>query len=75
MDVAQRLERPVLLIHGELDDNVPPANSLALADALIRADKDVELVLIPGQNHNCATHPYYIRRTGEFFARHLMDSP
>ena len=75
IDVAQRLERPVLLIHGELDDNVPPANSLALADALIRADKDVELVLIPGQNHNCAAHPYYIRRTWEFFVRHLMDSP
>ncbi|HEX4245763.1 MAG TPA: prolyl oligopeptidase family serine peptidase, partial [Acidimicrobiales bacterium] len=75
VELAHRLERPVLLIHGELDDNVHPANTLALADALIAADKDVELVIIPGQNHNCATHPYYLRRTWEFFVRHLIDPP
>jgi dipeptidyl aminopeptidase/acylaminoacyl peptidase len=74
IELAHRLDRPVLLIHGELDDNVPPANTLALADALIAADKDVELVVLPGQNHNCATHPYYIRRTWEFFVRHLVES-
>jgi dipeptidyl aminopeptidase/acylaminoacyl peptidase len=74
IELAHRLDRPVLLIHGELDDNVPPANTLALADALIAADRDVELVVLPGQNHNCATHPYYIRRTWEFFVRHLMES-
>ena len=74
IELAHRLDRPVLLIHGELDDNVPPANTLALADALIAADKDVELVVLPGQNRNCATHPYYVRRTWEFFVRHLMAS-
>jgi dipeptidyl aminopeptidase/acylaminoacyl peptidase len=75
IELAHRLERPVLLIHGELDDNVHPANTLALADALVQADKDFELVILPGQNHNCATHPYYLRRTWEFFVRHLLGSP
>jgi dipeptidyl-peptidase 4 len=75
IELAHRLQRPVLLIHGELDDNVHPANTLALAHALIEADKDVELVILPGQNHNCATHPYYRRRTWEFFVRHLLESP
>ncbi len=44
---AHRLRRPLLLIHGELDDNVHPANTLALADALLRADRDFELVILP----------------------------
>jgi dipeptidyl aminopeptidase/acylaminoacyl peptidase len=75
VEMAHRLQRPVLLIHGELDDNVHPANTLALADALIEAGKDFELVILPGQNHNCATHPYYLRRTWEFFVRHLLGAP
>lgn len=75
IELAHRLQRPVLLIHGELDDNVHPANTLALADALIGANKDFELVILPGQNHNCATHPYYLLRTWEFFVRHLLESP
>jgi dipeptidyl aminopeptidase/acylaminoacyl peptidase len=75
IELAHRVQGPILLIHGELDDNVHPANTLALADALIQADKDFELVILPGQNHNCATHPYYLRRTWEFFVRHLLESP
>jgi dipeptidyl-peptidase-4 len=75
IELAPRLQRPVLLIHGELDDNVHPANTLALADALIKAGKEVELVILPGENHNCATHPYYLRRTWEFFVRHLQEPP
>ena len=71
---AHLLERPLLLMHGELDDNVHPANTLALVDALVKADKDFELVILPGQNHNCATHPYYQRRVWAFFVRHLLGA-
>ena len=71
--MADRLERPLLLICGELDDNVHPANTLALLDAVQRAGKDAELVLLPGQNHDCATHPEYRRRSWAFLIRHLMD--
>ncbi len=72
IEQAHRLQRPLLLLHGELDDNVHPANTLALVDALIRADRDFELVVIPGVNHACDTHPYYARRMWDFCVRHLL---
>ncbi|HEX5193404.1 MAG TPA: prolyl oligopeptidase family serine peptidase [Solirubrobacteraceae bacterium] len=72
IDRADRLERPLLLICGELDDNVHPANTLALLDALQRGGADAELVLLPGQNHDCTTHPEYRRRSWEFLVRHLI---
>ena len=72
IDQADRLERPLLVLHGELDDNVHPSNTLTLVDALIRADRDFEFVLIPGANHACHTHPYYVRRVWDFFVRELL---
>jgi dipeptidyl-peptidase-4 len=72
IEQAHRLERPLLLLHGELDDNVHPSNTLALVDALVRADRDFEFVIIPGANHACDTHPYYVRRVWDFFVRELL---
>ena len=74
IEQAHRLERPLLLLHGELDDNVHPSNTLALVDALIRADRDFEFVFIPGANHACDTHPYYVRRVWDFFVRELLGA-
>jgi dipeptidyl-peptidase 4 len=71
-DQAHRVERPLLLLHGDVDDNVHPANTLALVDALVRADRDFELVIIPGASHQCDGHPYYVRRVWDFFVRHLL---
>jgi dipeptidyl-peptidase-4 len=72
IDQAHRLTRPLLLIHGDLDDNVHPSNTIALVDALIRADRDSELVIIPGLHHQCEVHPYYVRRVWDFFVRQLL---
>ncbi len=74
IDQAHRLEQPLLLLHGELDDNVHPSNTIALVDALVRADRDFELVIIPGANHACDTHPYYTRRVWDFFVRELLGA-
>jgi dipeptidyl-peptidase 4 len=71
---AHRLERPALPLHGELDDNVHPSNTLALVDALIRADRDFEFVFIPGANHACDIHPHYVRRVWDFFVRELLGT-
>lgn len=71
-DLAAALEGHLLLIHGELDDNVHPANTLALYDAFVRADKDVDLVLLAGWPHPCWTHPHYVRRTWDHLVRHLL---
>lgn len=70
--LADRLRGALLLIHGELDDNVHPAHTLAMAEALIRADRDFEMLLVPNAGHDFgAALPYVFRRTGDFLLRHL----
>ena len=68
---AHRLTGKLLLIVGELDRNVDPASTLQVVDALIRADKDFDLLLIPGAGHGAAESEYGRRRRQDFFVRHL----
>lgn len=69
--IAHRLEGKLLLIHGEADENVPVAATLSLADALVAADKDFDLVILPNRPHACGADPYVIRRRWDYFVRHL----
>ena len=70
--LAGNLTGKLLLIHGELDDNAHPYMTMRLVDALIKADKDVDLIMIPGAEHALigAQH-YFLRRTWDYFVRHL----
>ncbi len=68
---AHRLEGKLLLIHGELDDNVHPASTLQLVDALIKANKDFDLLIVPNRYHGL-NNPYVNRRRWDFFVRHLL---
>ncbi len=68
---VDRLQGKLLLIHGELDDNVHPANTLRVVDELIRADKDFEFLIIPNRHHQLRDMPYYQRRVLEFLANNL----
>ena len=68
---ASRLRGELLLIVGELDDNVDPSSTLQVVDALIRADKDFELLVMPGVGHGAGGTPYGWRRTQDFFVRKL----
>lgn len=70
IDQARRLQGKLFLIVGELDDNVPPESTLRFADALIRADKDFDLLVVPGGGHG-AGGAYGTRRLQDFFVRHL----
>jgi dipeptidyl aminopeptidase/acylaminoacyl peptidase len=72
IDNAHRLQGKLFLIVGELDDNVPPESTLRLADALIRADKDFDLLVVPGGGHG-AGGGYGRRRLQDFFVRHLTS--
>ena len=72
---AQRLQGRLLLIVGELDRNVDPASTLQVADALVKADKDFELLVMPGVGHGAAETPYGSRRRTEFFLQHLLSAP
>jgi dipeptidyl-peptidase-4 len=69
--LAERLRGPLLLIHGELDDNVHPTATLRLLSALLAAGKRADLVLLPGEGHACMWHPEYQRAMWEHLLRHL----
>jgi len=61
-----------MLIHGEVDNNVHPANTLRLADALIKAGKRFDLMIFPGKKHAFGEYTRYIERLmWFFFSEHL----
>ncbi|MEM8882544.1 MAG: prolyl oligopeptidase family serine peptidase [Planctomycetota bacterium] len=68
---AHRLQGKLMLIVGELDRNVDPASTMQVVDALVRANKDFDLVVIPGVGHGAAGTPYGQRRQADFLVRHL----
>jgi dipeptidyl aminopeptidase/acylaminoacyl peptidase len=72
--MAGNLEGSLLLIVGELDRNVDPASTMQVVDALIKADKDFEMLVIPGAGHGAAGTPYGRRRTADFFVRELLGA-
>ena len=70
--LAAHLQGQLLLIHGELDDNAHPYQTMRLVDALIKADKDFDLIIIPGAEHALLGSEHYaLRRTWDYFVRHL----
>jgi dipeptidyl aminopeptidase/acylaminoacyl peptidase len=73
---AGKLRGKLLLIVGELDHNVPPESTMRLVDALIKANKDFDLLVVPGMDHSDGGL-YGRRRLQDFFVRHLhgVDPP
>ncbi len=76
VDNAWRLQGKLLLIAGELDTNVDPASTLQVADALIRANKTFDLLIIPNGGHGAGrtseVPEYGDRKRFDFFVRHLV---
>jgi dipeptidyl aminopeptidase/acylaminoacyl peptidase len=71
-NIAKNLEGHLLLAHGTMDDNVPLNNTLTLVDALIKANKDFDLLLLPNVHHGYgADTPYMTRRRWDYFVRYL----
>jgi len=69
---AHKLQGKLLLTVGELDKNVDPASTMQVVDALIKADKDFDLIVVPGRGHGVGETPYASRRRMDFFVRHLL---
>jgi dipeptidyl aminopeptidase/acylaminoacyl peptidase len=69
---ADKLRGALLLVVGELDQNVDPASTLQFAAALTRAGRDYELMVVPGAGHGAAETPWANRRRLEFFVRQLQ---
>ncbi|KAM6539538.1 hypothetical protein FALCPG4_001334 [Fusarium falciforme] len=68
-----KLRGALILIVGELDDNVDPSSTFQLVKALNKAGKNYELVLIPGGEHGCGGSSYGLARQREFFRRYLQQ--
>lgn len=69
--MAHQLRRPLMLMVGELDDNVDPASTMQVVDALIKANKPFELVVVPGAHHSMG-EAYGEHKRYDFFVKHLM---
>ena len=69
---AHLLSRPLMLVVGELDDNVDPASTMQVVNALVKANKDFELVVLPGVGHTMG-ESYGEHKRYDFFVRHLME--
>ncbi len=69
---AHNLKGKLLLIHGEMDENVHVSSTMVVVDALIKADKDFDLLIMPNQPHACTNHAYFIRRRWDYFVKHLL---
>ena len=72
---AENLQGKLLLAHGGLDDNVPPYNTYLVVDALIKANKDFDLIVFPNARHGYGEDSYYMmRRRWDYFVKNLMGA-
>jgi dipeptidyl-peptidase 4 len=71
-NLAGNLKGKLLLATGDMDDNVHPALTIQMADALIKANKDFDLIILPNTNHMTSMmNAYFIRRSWDYFVRNL----
>lgn len=72
---ADKLKGKLLLAHGGMDDNVPPYNTYLVVDALIKANKDFDLIIIPNARHSYGQASFYMmRRRWDYFVKNLLGA-
>ena len=69
--LVENLQGKLLLAHGLLDDNVHPSNTLLMVQALIKAEKDFDLLVLPDSRHGFGNSRYFMKRRWDYFVRHL----
>ena len=72
-EIANRLKGNLLLVHGDIDENVHPGCTLRVVDALIRNNKRFDMLLLPGQRHGFGDmNEYFFWRMADYFSEHLL---
>lgn len=72
-EIANRLKGNLLLITGDIDNNVHPGNTIRVVDALIRANKRFEMLVLPGQRHSFGNmQEYFFWRLADHFCKYLI---
>lgn len=70
--LAKNLKGRLLLAYGTMDSNVPPNGTLLLINELIRHNKDFDLIVMPNRGHGFSNERYFVRRTWDYFVKHLL---
>ena len=74
--LAGNLQGKLLIAHGMMDGNVHPSNTLLVVDALIKADKDFDMLVFPNSRHGFGNSRYFLKRRWDYFVTHLQgESP
>lgn len=71
--LAENLQGKLLLAHGMMDTNVHPSNTLLVVDALIEAEKDFDLLVLPNAGHGFGNGRYFMKKRWDYFVRHLAN--
>ena len=74
--MAGNLKGKLLLVHGGLDDNVNPSATFKLAEALVDADKEFDLLILPSQRHGYRDKQhgrYFTKKRWNYFVEHLLE--
>ena len=72
-EIAKNLKGHLMLITGDYDNNVHPSNTFRLADALIKANKRFDMLILPGQPHAYGPDADYVNwRRADYFCQHLL---
>ncbi|TRZ82371.1 MAG: S9 family peptidase [Sediminibacterium sp.] len=73
-DIAKNLKGKLLLIHGEIDNNVHPSNTIRVVNALIKANKRFDMLILPTQRHGFGDmNEYWFWKTADYFSRYLLS--
>lgn len=71
---ASKLKGNLMIVTGDLDNNVNPSATYKLAAELVKANKDFELIILPNNNHDtCYWNKYFLRKRWDFFVKHLLS--
>ena len=73
--IAKDLKGKLLITHGTMDDNVPPSNTMLVVEALIKANKDFDMILYPNKRHGYGDMTKYMtRKRWDYFVTHLLNA-
>jgi dipeptidyl aminopeptidase/acylaminoacyl peptidase len=73
--IAKDLKGKLLITHGTSDDNVPPSNTMLVVEALIKANKDFDMILFPNKRHGYGDMTNYMtRKRWDYFVTHLLKA-
>lgn len=70
--IAKNLKGKLLIAHGTIDTNVHPNNTLEVVNALIEANKDFDMIMLPNRGHGFAREPFMMRKRWDYFVQHLL---